>query len=748
MAAARPGASGVPRLRWATGHVCAITIHSLWVEPGDRVGVLAALLCRDPDRYEVRFATAELTLGELGRWAPAEQRPSAAALHRMIREAAAPDALPLAPLRNTALWKVLYLCAVRAVRAAVGDFAFYAPVRFAVREDTGLLARVCAADGDGAADPPRPRGAVLRTEARVRLDRDAVRANASPTGDASLARARLCALQAGCLEGAPAVDAEIVTRSARFARRFPDVTQPAAKKVGALTDLFAVREYSVLVGARSLRTRALVPLDFDYLIAERASFSPVALMLLYRQWREALFAGPGQAAPLFAYLGPDVYPHGDEKVYCHMLGFPGFQTLVAPEAGAVAEAVDLYALTDGAWPALGIYAYHALAPAREDADPRAGAEDADRWPAGRVTTILEEPTHLAGRWMAKFDFSSFFATLYACLHPAHARVREVLRARLALGKAHVKRSLLTLVGGLKHLRPRTYAAVIGLANALSVEVERVANAHGFAICTYVKDGFWGVFGALATDRVAPEDAARAAEELRARCEAAALARLADLGAPAPAGVTLRLRLEGVYDRAFAWSPHQYWLHDSATGRTDFLGFPARTAFAREAKEACSRLLRALAEPERDSAGALYEEAERECMALVETGFRERLNPEFWSAPRPIAEWTWLPGCLYDREDALDRDCGPRDAVAVLGHDGERLVVPWALFPAPALLYKIDCAPHVRSALRALAASLSGAAAARFGDAAGEFEFRRTFEFLFQCPRAADEGDGEGDNKDG
>lgn len=88
---------------------------------------------------------------------------------------------------------------------------------------------------------------------------------------------------------------------------------------------------------------------------------------------------------------------------------------------------------------------------------------------------------------------------------------------------------MTFFGGLRHVHAPAYEAVIALANAVAAAVERAANARNFAVCTYVKDGFWGAFGDAAPEVVPREAALAAALALRDDCQRAAEAVLRAAG---------------------------------------------------------------------------------------------------------------------------------------------------------------------------------------------------------------------------
>ncbi|AVT50702.1 helicase-primase subunit [Cervid alphaherpesvirus 1] len=751
---------------YSVGCICGVSLYSVWAAGPERARALLALLCRDPDgACDAKFALVDVPVRGVNALARGARDMTAARLEDLARAAAAPRALPLATLGHAATWKALYVSALAALRARIGPFRFYRETRLGVDEADGLL--VSAEESPGAADAA-PRAAVLRSALRLAVEEDAVRAAAAAAapGGGSLARARLCAMRDGHADlAAPGnlVEFELTTKAARFYRSFADVAQPPRKRAGRLADVFAHREYRVRTGgagAAPAPVRALVPVGFDCLVADARAFSPVAAMLVFAQWHAALFAGP--PAQVLGFLGPQLSPGGEERDYCFLLGFPGVPLVLSgADAGAVRDDLDAHVLTDGLWPAFGVHVYHALGPrnfldaaavagldrriaAARRALPAARAgDDGEGWPAGRVSTILDSPACVRGLWLAKFDFSAFFPTLYAYLVPEHARLARAIRARRD-GRPGLKPSLLTFFGGLRHVHAPAYEAVIALANAVAAAVERAANARNFAVCTYVKDGFWGAFGDAAPGAVPREAALAAALALRDECQRAAEAVLRAAGLRAAEGAELHLRFEGLFTHAVSWSATRYWLWDATAGDAGgadgehFVGFPCRTEFGRLAKRSLAGLLRrAVARPERSE--DMVAAAAAACDALVHAAFERRGDVRFWSATMPIADWGALPRSALAGGDLLDADHGPRPYVLVAGHEAAPFPLPWALYRAPALLPDIACRAHMAPVLQELARMLNGALAAlaRDGEGAGddeptvEFEYSLAdFDFLF------------------
>ncbi|APO15908.1 helicase-primase subunit [Bubaline alphaherpesvirus 1] len=730
---------------YSNGCICGVSLYSAWAAGPDRARVLLALLCRQSDGgCDAKFALVDVLARSVNALARGARDVTAARLEDLARAAAAPRTPPLATLGHAATWKALYVSALVALRARIGPFRFYRETRLGVDEASGLL--VSAEEAPDAADAA-PRAAVLRSALRLAVEEDAVRAAAAaaPAGGGSLARARLCAMRDGHADfAAPgnAVEFELTTKTARFYRSFADIAQPPRKRAGRLADVFAHREYRVRTGGGAAPTvvRALVPVGFDCVVADARAFSPVAAMLVLAQWHAALFAGG--PAQVLGFLGPQLSPGGEERDYCFLLGFPGVPLVVsAADAGAVRDDLDAHVLTDGLWPAFGVHAYHALGPwdfldgaavagpgrlsvhAYHALGPWDFLDGGADWPAGRVSTILDSPACVRGLWLAKFDFSAFFPTLYAHLVPEHARLARAIRARRD-GRPGLKPSLLTFFGGLRHVHAPAYEAVIALANAVAAAVERAANARNFAVCTYVKDGFWGAFGDAAPGAVPREAALAAALALRDDCQRAAEAVLRDAGLRPAEGAELRLRFEGLFTHAVSWSVNRYWLWDATAGdeagaeSEHFVGFPCRTEFGRMAKRSLAGLLRrAVARPERP--GDTVAAAAAACDALVYAAFERRGDARFWSATAPIGDWGAVPRSAFSGGDLLDADHGPRPYVLVSGHEAAPFPLPWTLYRAPALLPDIACRAHMAPVLQELARMLNGALAALARGGGGE-----------------------------
>ncbi|QPI70164.1 helicase-primase subunit [Equid herpesvirus 6] len=722
-------------VEWAAGCVCATSIYSTWTDPADpgALQALVHLLCRrEGGDYAAEFCHVSVAAEHLRRGARDASLVTAARAAAAGHRASAPGCWPLAALGQAMLWKAVYGSVAAALRRALGGFSFYSPLALGVDPATGLLvaARPAAGGAEAAAESLGPRPAILDVSAEVALDPEAVKARAADAGGTALARARLCALRDGHLASGrdASLEVELATRDASFYRKYDSVRQPAAKRRGEISDLFRVEERTLtLPRGRTTRVRVLVPRGFDCLIAGSQAASGLAVITLYRQWHATLFAGAGRdvAVPVFAYLGPELSPCGEETDYCCMVGFPGLPTLKAasttPEA--VRSALCAYRLTDGLWPALGIGAFHALAPwgpgdrwpgegaAGRLAEAAARIQDAhaEAWPAGRVSCVLESPAALQGPWLAKFDFAAFFPTLYLALAPDNERLAEAVRSRLRGENAALKPALVSFFGGLQHLNPTAYRAVIGLANGISQRLEREANGAGFAICTYVKDGFWGVLGNAPTDAVSLAEAEGRAEALRAAAQRAAAEHVAELGLAFPPGVRLHLRLEGLFTDAVSWSTHCYWLHNRETGLDDFVGFPARSRAGRAAKARLAGLLAVAANVEdAEGARALLAAAHAACEELVAAAFAARGDPEFWSAPTPIHA-SPLPPAVFNGGGRLDFDRGPREVVLTRWHDCEQpSSVPWALFPPPLALGSIHCVAHLTPILKAFSGMLSKA----------------------------------------
>ncbi|BAV93577.1 helicase-primase subunit [Equid alphaherpesvirus 4] len=746
-------------VEWFNGYVCATSIYSLWTDPHQpgNLQALVYLLCRRVDNYTAEFCHVVVS-GELLRHGA--RNPSLVTPARVAsaaKTAAVPGCWPLAPLGDAMLWKSVYGSVASALKLTLGSFAFYKPMMFGVNTQTGLLVTIkpAASEGVRGGDPVSPRAALVNASVEVDLDPTGIEASAASVTGSSLARARLCALKDGYFltKQDIALEVEITTKEVSFYRKYDSVQQPANKRRGDMVDLFIVHERTLrLMGSKHMSVKVLVPRTFDCFVASSQALSGLAAMALYKQWHATLFSleRSETVVQIFAYLGPELNPCGEDADYCCFVGFPGLPTLKAGlnTADAVREALDAYKLSDGLWPALGMSAFHFLHPWEpedkwpgetaakrlESVAPILQIESADVWGAGRVTCILESDAVMQGPWFAKFDFSAFFPTLYLLLFPTNERLAQVVIKRARGQNPALKPALVSFFGGLQHINPMAYRLIIAISNEISRRLEHEVNQMGFAICTYVKDGFWGAAGNMLVDSVSYYDALVYAEALRSAAQGAALSYVSELGLSLPDGVDLRLRLEGLFTDAISWSTHCYWLYNRITNIEDFVGFPTKSEASRAAKASLSALLpRVAAVADSGDLDMLHQLVKESCEQLVAEAFAKRNDPKFWSTKTEIDSSTQLPTAVYRSGCLLDQDRGQRDIVLTRRSDCESaLPVPWMLFPPPLVLGRIDCMVYLTSIFKTYLGMLNRAISALCdADKPVNVEFQITdYAFLF------------------
>lgn len=350
------------------------------------------MLCRRGSDYTAEFCHVPVSGELLKRGARDASLVTPARVASAAQTAAVPGCWPLAPLGNAMLWKSVYGGITAALKRAVGSFAFYQPLVLGINTQTGLLVtlRPAASAGEGGGDHVSPRAAIVNVSVEVDLDPAGIEASAASSTGSSLARARLCTLRDGYFLSKRdiALEVEIATKEVSFYRKYDSVQQPANKRRGDMADLFVVHERTLLLGGcKRMGVKVLLPRTFDCLVASSQSVSGLAAMALYKQWHATLFSVelPDTVVQIFAYLGPELNPCGEEVDYCCFVGFPGLPTLKASSSTteAVRDAMAAYRLSDGLWPALGMSAFHFLAPW----DPE------DRWPGESEAKRVEGAVH-------------------------------------------------------------------------------------------------------------------------------------------------------------------------------------------------------------------------------------------------------------------------------------------------------------------------------------------------------------------
>nr|UNP64275.1 helicase-primase subunit-like protein [Phocid alphaherpesvirus 1] len=707
--------------KWTTGYICSTSLYSLWVEE-QNLNALVYILCNEHGDYTAKFAIVSITEKQLLCRAfinSAQLTPRKVELASI--QASIPGSWPLSALDNTVMWKSVYGNIISALKRSFNFFEFFSPVTFGVDVKTGLLVDVQPIIDFELENflhlyNINPFPAIINVLSNIHLDPNAVKAQSLNADGNSLSRARLSALRDGYILSNTdiSMEVEIITKKCTFSRKYESINQPAVKKFGNMDDIFNILDYTLTISKdRVVTVRVLVPKSFDCLIVDSQKFSITSLMVLYRQWHSLFFSDVKKSflIPLFVYLGPELNPKGEDYDYCCMIGFPGFPVLKtkSPDTESVREAIDVYVSTDGLWPVMGISTFHILAPWDStsigfltpltskllEVESQLSKEHLDLWPSGRITSILNHPVAIQGLWIAKFDFSAFFPTLFLSIFPNHDRLAKIIRARVCREKSGLKPALVSLFGGLQHIHPLVYRVIIGLANGISQRIEKRLNELQFAVCTYIKDGFWGVFGNMSTETVQQKDVEIFSEELRMHCCTVATEYLTELGLALPSNTKLHIRLEGLFTDAVSWSINSYWLWNRKTDVEDFVGFPSRNAIGRSVKGRLSTLLRKMADMNcKEDLQRLLDLARTMCDEVVEMAFIKRGDFEFWTLQFEIGNLNKLPPAVYDSGVLLDRDHGPRSIVYSRNYNNDLVTIPWMLFPQPIVIRNIDCVTHL------------------------------------------------------
>nr|QCA45671.1 ORF52 [Human alphaherpesvirus 3] len=720
-----------------SGHICAASIYTSWTQSGqltqNGLSVLYYLLCKNScGKYVPKFAEITVQQEDLCRYSRHGGSVSAATFASICRAAssAALDAWPLEPLGNADTWRCLHGTALATLRRVLGFKSFYSPVTFETDANTGLLLKTIP-DEHALNNDNTPSTGVLRANFPVAIDVSAVSACNAHTQGTSLAYARLTALKSnGDTQQQTPLDVEVITPKAYIRRKYKSTFSPPIEREGQTSDLFNLEERRlVLSGNRAIVVRVLLPCYFDCLTTDSTVTSSLSILATYRLWYAAAFGKPGVVRPIFAYLGPELNPKGEDRDYFCTVGFPGWTTLrtQTPAVESIRTATEMYMETDGLWPVTGIQAFHYLAPwgQHPPLPPRVqdligqipqdtGHADATvNWDAGRISTVFKQPVQLQDRWMAKFDFSAFFPTIYCAMFPMHFRLGKIVLARMRRGMGCLKPALVSFFGGLRHILPSIYKAIIFIANEISLCVEQTALEQGFAICTYIKDGFWGIFADLHTRNVCSDQARCSALNLAAACERAVTGLLRiQLGLNFTPAMEPVLRVEGVYTHAFTWCTTGSWLWNLQTNTPpDLVGVPWRSQAARDLKERLSGLLctaTKIREQIQENciwdhvlydiwAGQVVEAARKTYVDFFEHVFDRRYTPVYWSLQEQNSETKAIPASYLTYGHMQDKDYKPRQIIMVRNPNphGPPTVVYWELLPSCACIPPIDCAAHLK-----------------------------------------------------
>ncbi|SCL76965.1 helicase-primase subunit [Spheniscid alphaherpesvirus 1] len=730
--------NGSTAMYWTDGHICSASLYTVWTKQGhkcdandSRLVALFYLLCMETKekKFVPHFAMVEVSSEQLSRGCRAEVgfiTPARATI--AAHEASHSGCWPLSTLGNVSLWQTIYGNLMACLRLSLGYNAFYEPVRLGLDTVSGLLVVTLPIKEDITTDTPAPRPGLLRADASIKLDSMTVKANAIGTDGSSMARARLMALRGHSRDQHSSLDIEITTKETRFSRRYNDSLGPPSKRGGCIDSILTIEERHLKIpDTNQIVVRVMVPKYYDCLVASADGFSAPAVMLLYMKWHEALYSMPGAVPSIFAYLGPELSPNGEDTDYFCMIGFPGWPTIKADinsGINAARDSVALYTFTDGLWPVMGIRAFQLLTPWGVEKPPIKIKQDkfstlmelSEKWPAGKIVGPPDAPISLSGLWIAKYDFSVFFPALYLSLVPEHSRLAKAVAERIARRCKFLKQALVYMFGGLQHLDKDAYKAIIGLANIIGDRIEAVASDFRFATLTYIKDGFWGAFAddlyeaeingtpdrdvmhhnpsdvPPISEQVSEDGlvaAADKAERLRLICQTVANETLREFGLNLPGGIQLTLRTEGLYTDAISWGCNNYWLWNRFTQDEEFVGFPCRSMAWIEAKSRLGDSLRTLALASCEAKQNVIDRAEWLCDELAYVAFQHRLDASFWCVQTPISE-QMPPPSVFANGQLLDCDHKPRKTVLIKTPDNGTVSVPCSLFPANIVTPGIAC----------------------------------------------------------
>ncbi|ALL26083.1 helicase-primase subunit [Canid alphaherpesvirus 1] len=717
--------------KWTTGYVCATSLYSLWADE-QNLNALIYLLCNENGEYTAKFTTVSITNKQLlCRTFMKPEQLTSRKVELASLQASVPGSWPLFALDSNIPWRSIYGNIICALKQNLNFFELFKPVVFGTNLKTGLLIDIQPAEDQEENlnfFNINPSPAIMNVFSNIDLDSTAIRAQSMKLNGNSLSRARLCVLQNSCFSSNTniSLEVELITKKCTFMRKYESIYQPAVKKVGNLEDIFNIVNYTLtLFKDKVVTVKVLIPKCFDFFIVDSQKFYITSLMVLYKQWNSLLFSDKNFLTPIFVYLGPELNPKGEEFDYCHMIGFPGFPVLKArsPDTEAIREVIDTYISTDGLWPSMGISTFHILAPwdlsstsfltplttKLLEIESHVIKDNLEIWPSGRITSILNHPIAIQGLWIAKFDFSAFFPTLFLAIFPNHNRLANIIKARICREKPGLKPALVSFFGGLQHIHPLLYRVVIGLANGISQRIEKRLNELQFAICTYVKDGFWGVFGNMSTDSTQLEDIEIQAEKIRVCCCTTANEYLTELGLKLPNDIKLHMRLEGIYTDAISWATNSYWLWNRKTDVEDFIGFPSRSVIGKSIKSRLSSLLRNLATMNsKEDLQALLKTAKSMCDEVIEMAYIKKGDLEFWTIQFDIEKFNDLPSAIYNSGTILDRDFGPRSIVYTRNYNNELISIPWMLFPKPIVIKNIDCITHLEPLFKNFSSMLNRA----------------------------------------
>ncbi|AAG27227.1 DNA helicase-primase complex component [Cercopithecine alphaherpesvirus 9] len=717
------------------GCICAASIYSAWTQPGNTSNeypyVLCYLLCKDVDgTYSPRFSEITISAEDLCRYSkhPGIPTPATAASACRLASSAAFDAWPLEPMGNCDMWRCIYGSTIATLRRTLGFSSYYSPVVFQTDTKTGLLIK--ALPMNPCTSVCVPSTGVLQASADVYIEQSAINACHIQHHGCCLAYARLAALKNQSSESTPtSLNLTLSTSTAHIQRRYTSVFSKPVERDGDVSSIFNLVEKQITVsGTRNVYVRVLLPQHFDCLATDPNVTTALSVLTVYRMWYAAAFGKPGALRQIYAYLGPELYPRGENHNYFCTVGFPGWTTLrtATPTAESVRAAVETYAETDGLWPVTGITAFHYLAPWTIHPPLPAHfikthlnetSTETKQWPAGRISSIVECPVEFHDQWLAKFDFSVFFPTIYCAFFPTHNRLLNIIVARRRRGLSCLKAALVTFFGGLRYINPTVYKAIIYVVNCISVCVHKIAAEHKFVICTYVKDGFWGTFINLKVDVISYDEARAHALRLSNACETSVAKYLRDeLRLQLLSEIEPLLRIEGVFTHCLIWCTTGTWFWNIHTrASSELTGVPTYSTAAKDIKEGLGQVLCKAVDIRTELYAStwtvsnyitwtqlLTQNATDFCISLLDKAFHNQHNHSYWSTPDGALNHA--TGIVTDLQHylMLDKDCKHRQMVFVRTHGIPRAIpkpyIGNCCLP-PYCLPPIDVITHLRPLLQ-------------------------------------------------
>ncbi|AIU39287.1 helicase-primase subunit [Testudinid alphaherpesvirus 3] len=359
------------------------------------------------------------------------------------------------------------------------------------------------------------------------------------------------------------------------------------------SDLFIIKDTVV---ANEYHLRSLIPV-FEIAYFHTETFSVINALVAYkvlfdRTYYSTSFDG---VVPYFIYLGPETAPKGETGDYFTTPCFPNWITCKFSSPDDLKDHQDSFVplarlfkhLHTGAYGMRTLYILNGAETVElpielTDEETRL----AERWPGGKIEAEFEDPVALNGFTFTKFDFTSFFPTLYCALigkctplaHAVAARTDPTVSVQL---KAHIKEVILYFFGSLKHTNPSAYNKIIAVCNLIAEFLDGFLSDLGLGVLLYIKDGFICMHAETAPPPI----------EARSMIENAVSEFLKQKYPNINMTFSPKLKLEGMYTHAILFSVNKYWLWNQNDDSSDCVGFSTNGQLALDAKALLGRLLK-------------------------------------------------------------------------------------------------------------------------------------------------------------